>query len=71
MHALAVPGMVQEGGGIIMATTMKKDRPADKGKKKAVAPAKGGLKPKIKEEACYSTDTAFAERLCCCEDLCC
>ena len=56
---------------MIMTTTMKKGRPADKGKKKAVAPAKGGLKPKTKEEVCYSTDAAFAERLCCCEDICC
>jgi len=54
-----------------MATTIKKGRPADKGKKKAVAPAKDRIKPKIKEEVCYSTDTAYAERLCCCEDLCC
>jgi len=56
-----------------MATTMKKGQPADKGKKKAVATKKGGLKPKIneEEEVCYSTDTAYAERLCCCEDLCC
>jgi len=54
-----------------MATATKKGRPADKGKKKSIAPAKGGLKTKSKEEVCYSTDTAFAERLCCCEDLCC
>ena len=54
-----------------MATTIKKSRPADKAKKKAVAPAKDRIKPKIKEEVCYSTDTAYAERLCCCEDLCC
>jgi hypothetical protein len=65
--------MVQENGGMTMATTMKKGRPADKGRKKAVAPAKDRIKPKIKEEeeVCYSTDTAVAERLCCCEDLCC
>jgi hypothetical protein len=63
--------MVQEEGGMTMATATKKGRPADKGKKKSIAPAKGGLKTKSKEEVCYSTDTAFAERLCCCEDLCC
>lgn len=54
-----------------MATIRKKGRPADKNKKKAVAPSKGRVRPKIKEEVCYSTDTVVPERLCCCEDLCC
>jgi len=63
--------MVQENGGMTMATTVKKGRPDVKGKKKAVAPAKDRIKPKTKEEVCYSTDTAYAERACCCEDLCC
>jgi len=54
-----------------MAPTIKKGHPADKGKKKAVAPKKGGIKPKTKEEVCSSIDTAVTESVCCCEDLCC
>jgi hypothetical protein len=52
-------------------TRTNKSKPAVKHKTKIGSPPKGRIRPKVKEDVCYSTDTVVPERLCCCEDLCC
>ena len=48
-----------------------KTKPAVKAKKTVIAPSKGRIKPKSKEEECALTEPAMSESLCCCETTCC
>ena len=54
-----------------MISKKKISRPTEKSKKKASPPTKSRIKPKMKEDVCYSTEAAVAETLCCCEDIRC
>lgn len=54
-----------------MATTRKKAKAADKGKKKISTPSEGRSRPKVKDEVCIIADVALTEELYCCDDECC
>jgi len=54
-----------------MATTRKKIRPIDKGKKKAGMPAKGRSKLKAKDGVCVMDEAPIREQSLCCDYWCC
>lgn len=51
-----------------MTTTRKKNKSADKGKKKISAPSKHASRPEVSDAVCVIDSVVLTEQLYCCDD---